>query len=71
MFELRMSRFGMLLPLIPSVWRTPSPAGSLAPFSRIASPVTGELAAKTPGPPFCFTYMPCGANGSSALFESA
>jgi hypothetical protein len=55
----------------PLVSRFPSPEGSLAELSRIGSPLTGELLANRPVPPFCFTYIPCGANGSSALFESA
>ena len=65
-----MSRFGAFGPVTPADSRRASPAGSLAPLRRMASPRTA-IEAKTPVPPFCFTYIPCGANGSSALFESA
>src|SRR5437868_2789988 len=46
-----MSRFGSFGPVMPSVSRFASPAGSLAALSRMASPCTATPA-KTPVPPF-------------------
>ena len=70
--ELMMSSWGILALLRPFTSYLPSLVGSDTALKG-ASPgmFTGELATNSPLPPFCRTNMPCGAEASSILFESA
>jgi len=67
-----MSSWGMFALLRPFTSYLPSPVGSDTVFIGVSPEMsTWGCATNSPLPWFCRTNIPCGAEGSSKLFESA